>query len=98
MEDYTDQSVLITPDATLSGLDSIRAAFTEFFGGLFKPGTYEFTMDRTVISGDVAHIVWHSDNEGVNILFGADTFLVRDGKIAVQTFAGYIQENRFAPT
>ena len=92
MEDYTEQSVLIIPDVTLSGLDAIRAAFTEFFGGLFKPGTYEFTMDRTDVSDEIAYIVWHSSNEGADVLLGTDTFLVRDGKIAVQTFAAHIQE------
>ena len=92
MDDYTEDSVLIVQDATLTGLDSIRAAFSGFFGGLFKPGTYEFTMDRTEISGDVAYIVWHSTNEGVDVKLGTDTFLIRNGKIVVQTFAAFMQE------
>jgi ketosteroid isomerase-like protein len=92
MEDYTEDSVLITPDASLTGLESIRALFTGFFGGLFKPGTYEFTLDRMEISGDVAYIVWHSTNEGMDVKLGTDTLLIRDGKIAVQTFAAFMQE------
>ena len=92
MEDYTDDSVLILPDVTLRGLDSIRAAFAEFFGGLFKPGSYEFTRDRVEIVGDVAYIVWHSSNQGAEVTLGTDTFVVRDGKIAVQTFAARIEE------
>jgi hypothetical protein len=47
MEDYTEDSVFITPDGTLTGLDSIRGALAPFFEGLFKPGTFDFTMDRT---------------------------------------------------
>jgi ketosteroid isomerase-like protein len=92
MKDYTDGSVLITPDGTLTGLDDIRAAFAGFYSGLFKPGTYEFTMDRMEVAGDVAYIVWHSVNEGVEVTLGTDTFVVRDGKIAVQTFAARVEE------
>jgi ketosteroid isomerase-like protein len=92
MKDYTEDSVLVLPDATLKGLDSLAAAFSDFFGGLFKPGTYELTMDRTEIVGEVAYILWHSANQGADVTLGTDTFLVRDGKIAVQTFAGKIEE------
>ena len=93
MEDYTEDSVLIMPDATFTGLDSIRAVFTDLFGGLFKPGTYEFTMDRTELSGDIAYIVWHSTNQGVDVKLGTDTFLIQNSKITIQTFAALIQEN-----
>jgi len=91
MEDYTQDSKLIVQDETLTGLDNIRAAFTEFFGGLFKPGTYEFTLDRTEISGEIAYIVWHSTNQGMDVKLGTDTFLIKEGKIAVQTFAAFMQ-------
>ncbi len=92
MEDYTDESVLIIPDATLTGRDEIRAAFTEFYSGLFRPGTYEFTMDRIEAVRDIAYIVWHSINEGAEVTLGTDTFVIRDGKIVVQTFAARIEE------
>ena len=92
MEDYTEESLLILPETTLNDLDSIRAFFADLFGGLFKLGTYEFTMDRVEIAGDIAYIVWHSTNEGVDVKLGTDTFLVKDGKIAVQTFAAFVQE------
>ena len=92
MKDYSEDSVVILPEATLKGLDAIRTAFSEFFSGLFKPGTYEFTLDRTEVIGEVAYIVWHSVNQGVDVTLGTDTFLVRDGKITIQTFAGKIEE------
>ncbi|MEM7343325.1 MAG: nuclear transport factor 2 family protein [Chloroflexota bacterium] len=92
MEDYTEESVLIIPYATLTGLEAISAAFAGFFGGLFKPGTYEFTLDRSEVVDDIAYIVWHSTNTGADVLLGTDTFLVRDGKITIQTFAAHIQE------
>jgi ketosteroid isomerase-like protein len=87
LDDYTEDSVLITPDATITGLHGIRAAFEGFLSGLFKPGTYELTFDVRRLEGEVAYIVWHAKCAAADIVFGTDTFIVRNGKIAVQTFA-----------
>ena len=87
LKDYTDDSLLITADGTIRGLGPLREAFTGFFGGLFAPGTYEFTMDAEHIEGEVAFITWHATCASFEIPLGVDTFLVRDGKIAVQTYA-----------
>ncbi|MEM7334674.1 MAG: nuclear transport factor 2 family protein [Chloroflexota bacterium] len=92
MEDYTESSVLIMPDGTHTGLDAIRKVFAGLFDGLFKPGTYEFTMDRTDMTGDIAYIVWHSTNKGVDVKIGTDTFLIQNNKIIIQTFAAFLQE------
>ncbi len=91
MKDYTDDSVFISPDGRLTGRDAIRAAFEDFFSGLFRPGTYQFEMDAMEVEGGVAFIAWHSSNEGAEVTLGTDTFLIRDGKIAVQTFAAKIE-------
>jgi len=85
--DYTDDSVLITPEGVVNGRAAIRATFEQIFAGVFKPGTYEFAMDITHVGGEAAYIVWHAKCAAVDIVFGTDTFVVRDGKIAVQTFA-----------
>jgi hypothetical protein len=47
------------------------------------------SISRQEIEGDVAFIVW--DAPGF-VTLGTDTFVVRDGKIAVQTFAGQFAE------
>jgi uncharacterized protein (TIGR02246 family) len=90
LRDYTDDSVLITADGTIRGREALREAFAGFFSGLFAPGTYEFTMDAVHVAGDVAYIVWHASCASADVALGTDTFLVRDGKIAVQTFAAKI--------
>jgi ketosteroid isomerase-like protein len=90
LKDYTDDSLLITATGTIAGLGPLREAFTGFLGGLFAPGTYEFTMDAERIEGEVAFITWHADCASSDVPFAADTFLVRDGKIAVQTIAAKI--------
>src|SRR5712692_3091535 len=91
LDDYVDDSVLITPDGTIKGLRDIRAAFEGFLSGLFKPGTYELTLDARYLEGEVAYIIWHAKCASADIVFGTDTFIVRDGKIAVQTFAVKIE-------
>jgi hypothetical protein len=83
MEDYTDDSVLVTHDATYRGPAEIRGFFDalwrELPAGFF--GTIE--MIRQEIVGEDAYIVW----AGKPIISRAtDTFVVRNGKIVFQTF------------
>ena len=91
MKDYGEDSILMTPDAALTGRDAIRAAFQGFVTGIFKPGTYEFTLDTMRVEGEVAYILWHAKCAAADIVFATDTFIVRDGRIAVQTFAAKIE-------
>ena len=90
LADYDDASVFISPKGIVRGLDGLRALFEELFAGLFAPGTYDFTMDAMEIDGEVALLAWHATCAGADVPFAADTFLVRDGRIAVQTFAAQI--------
>ena len=90
LKDYTDDSVLLTADGAIRGRDELRAAFTSFFSGLFAPGSYEFAMDAVHVEGDVAYIVWHASCEPGDIAQGTDTFLIRDGTIAVQTYTAKV--------
>jgi len=92
MKDYTEGSTLVTPDGTITGLQTLRSTYKDLFNGLFKPGTYTFTVDRTDVVGDIAFIVWHSKNQGAEFTLGTDTFLIRDGKIVTQTVAAKMVE------
>jgi ketosteroid isomerase-like protein len=87
MEDYTEDSVLVTAQGAAKGLDVLRAGFAGAIDGLFKPGAHEFTLDEIVVDGEVCVIVWHLTSEAVDVPFGTDTFIVRDGKIAIQSAA-----------
>jgi ketosteroid isomerase-like protein len=89
--DYTEDSVLMTPDTTITGLDGLRAAFSGLFGGIFTPGTYTFRMDAMRVEGDVAYIVWHASCADQDVVLGTDTFVVRDGKIATQTYTAKVE-------
>jgi len=84
MQDYTDRSVLITHDATYRGLAEIRGFFTALFSALPAGFFDELKMNRQEIVGEVAYILWERQPQ---IARATDTFVARNGKILVQTFA-----------
>jgi hypothetical protein len=83
MQDYTEESVLITHDATYRGLAEIRRFFTALFGELPAGFFDAVQMNRTEIIGEVAYILWE---KRPLIDQATDTFVVRNGKILFQTF------------
>ena len=91
LEDYTDDSVLITANGVVRGREALLDSFKGSFSGLFAPGTYTFTMDSVEVEGDVAYIAWHASCAGANIRLATDTFVVRDGKITAQTFTAVVE-------
>ena len=83
MQDYTEDSVLITHDATYRGFAEIRRFFTALFGELPAGFFDAVQMNRTEIIGEVAYILWE---RRPIISQATDTFVVRNGKILFQTF------------
>lgn len=89
MGDYTEASVVWTPDATARGLAQIRAFFTQVFALFPAEGTV-FDVTRQEVEGEVAYLAWAVTSPVVEVPLAADTFAFRDGRIAVQTFGGQI--------
>ena len=87
MQDYSDDSVLVTPDVSVEGLDGIRGFFETFLSGLTPDMMANFAVDRAAIHDELAYIIW---NAGDEIPLGTGTFIVRNGKIKFQTFAVYL--------
>ena len=87
LTDYVEESILYTPDGPMRGLSKIR----EFFSGILEnmpPGFMEaFEMVRQDVEGEIAYIVWKSPSAAP---LGTDTFVIRNGKIVVQTFAAHM--------
>jgi uncharacterized protein (TIGR02246 family) len=90
LKDYSDDAVFLRPDGAYTGHEALRAMFTEIFSTLFKPGTYDFSLDGMQVAGPAAMIVWHADCASATLTGGVDTFVVREGKIVAHTFAGKI--------
>ena len=76
MEDYTDDSVFVSNlGGVVKGSDSIRSMFA---AGADMSG-WEQLMAH--VEGEAAFITWKVEG----VVTGTDTFVVRDGKIALQT-------------
>lgn len=84
--DYSADAVLIVPDGPLRGVPAITPFFQSMFAEFAKPGA-AFDLRQQVVEGDVAYIWWVASTADNTYELGTDTFLVRNGKIAVQTFA-----------
>jgi major membrane immunogen (membrane-anchored lipoprotein) len=87
MADYTEESVLITPDVTYKGLSEIRKNFEKAFAAFPKDST-TMTLDKSIVVKEVAYITWKAKTPAFELSFGTDTFIVQDGKIVRQTYAG----------
>ncbi|GCL63210.1 nuclear transport factor 2 family protein [Pseudaquabacterium pictum] len=83
MKDYTAASVILTHDKQYRGTTEIRGFFDGFLKSV-KPGFWEaFKISAQAVDGDVAYLVWEA-KPFVNQ--ATDTFVIRKGRIAVQTF------------
>jgi ketosteroid isomerase-like protein len=86
---YTDDAALHTAAGTARGHDALRQFFTVAFSEFGKPST-TFEMKHQIFDGEVGFVVWSAETEDNIYDLGTDTFVVRDGKIATQTFAAKI--------
>ena len=66
-----------------------RRFFVRLFEELAKPGM-PIEMLRQEVDGDTAYIVWKAETADNRFELGTDTFIVQNGKIVTQTFAGKI--------
>lgn len=86
LSDYTEQSVLLTPDATYRGLQQIREFFDAFLKGASPEFWAAFSLGTQVIEGEVAYMTWSA---GPFMPLATDTLLIRGGRIQVQTFTPF---------
>ena len=87
LADYSADSVLYTQGGPVRGLKALREFFVEFFATVPPAFGDEFELVRQDVDGEIAYVVWRA---GKAAPLGADTLIVRDGKIAVETFAAFI--------
>jgi hypothetical protein len=87
--DYADGATIITSDGVVHGLDEIRKFFTNSVANVLPPSSIS-TFHKKITCGEVAFIVWSAESPFYSIPFGTDTFVIRDGQIVEQTFAGIL--------
>jgi ketosteroid isomerase-like protein len=89
LSDYAPGIVLFMPDGPLRGADAIRPFFEALFAEFGRPGA-AFSLKQQSVEGDYAYILWTAETADNVYELGTDTFVVRDGKIVAQSFAGKI--------
>lgn len=91
MQDYTDQSILFSPDGVLASEEQIRQFFATLTVSMMPAGT-SFTALRQDVRGDTAFLVWRAEAPSMRFHLGVETLVIRDGKIVTHSFAAAIEE------
>lgn len=89
LSDYASTAVLFMPDGPLKGTDAIKPVFSALFTEFGKPGA-RFALQHVSVDGDYAYILWTAETVDNVYDMGTDTFVVRDGRIIAQSFAGCV--------
>lgn len=84
LSDYTEQSVLFTPEGPIRGLKGIRSFYENFLNSSPQELLEAITLVRQDVDGEIAYIIWKAESY---IPYATDTFVIRGGKIMTQTFA-----------
>jgi hypothetical protein len=77
----------------LKGRDEIKTLFQKLLAEFGKPGGWE-TVHTQVFEGDYAYLVWSGETADNCYELATDTFVVRDGKIVMQSFAAKVTPKR----
>jgi ketosteroid isomerase-like protein len=89
LADYTPEAVMCTANGVVRGREALTGLFKGLFAEFGKPGA-SFSMQQQTVEGNVAHIVWSAETADNVYELATDTFVVRNGKIEVQTFAAKV--------
>jgi ketosteroid isomerase-like protein len=93
LSDYAPGAVLFTPDGPLHGPSKIKPVFQALIAEFAKPGA-AFQMQQQFIEGEFAYIRWTAETADNVYELGTDTFVVRQGKIAAQSFTSKVTRKR----
>ena len=89
LADYTEKSILLTPNGVVRGVAEVKSLFEGFFEEFGKPGA-SFELHTKIVEGEMAYIIWSAETADNVYEFATDTFLIEDAKITRQSFAGKI--------
>lgn len=89
MEDYSDESVIVTNMGTVRGLDEIEGLFDDFFAEFSQEGA-TIEVEQETVEDEFAYIVWRGESPDNVYEFATDTFYIPEDEIRFQTFAGKV--------
>ena len=89
MEDYTEQSLIITDQGVVTGLEQIKGFIAQAMEMMAAEPTTDMKMLTKEIQGDVAFHTWTG---GPKYPYGAESYVIRDGKISTHTMGMYVPQ------
>jgi ketosteroid isomerase-like protein len=84
---YADDAIVITPQGTLRGQAQIRGMIEGIIAEFAQPGV-KFDLISRAAEGPVANFTWSAETNANVWDLGAETYVLANGRIAFQTFAG----------
>ena len=90
LSDYSEESICFTPEGPVRGLQQIRSGFEAMVSNMPPGMTDAMEMIQQDAEGEVAYLFWKAEPF---VSLGTDTFIVRNGKIVVQTYAMSMPSN-----
>lgn len=81
-ENFADDCVLLTSYGRFEGRDGVREAARLLAQQLPNPA---FHYTQKSVAGEIAFLEWTGEGDGAQVKDGADSFLVRDGRIRIMT-------------
>jgi ketosteroid isomerase-like protein len=82
MSDYADDAVLLTVRGGLKGTEALRDHFALIFDSVPDDIRQSLKIERQFIEGEFAFVIY---SMGKVVPFAADTFCIREGRIAMQS-------------
>lgn len=79
---YSPDVVLLTGIGVFRGHDGVRAS-ADILRGYARGTHYDYRV--RLVEGEIAYLEWRADSAHARIDDGADSFLIRDGRIQIQT-------------
>ena len=89
--DYAEDAFIISPNGTVRGKKELKVFFTHSVENVLPPGAHIEILFKCV-EGELAYIMWRAELKFYTIPLGTDTFVIRNGKIVEQTFAGLMEK------
>jgi hypothetical protein len=86
---YTEDAIAITPMGVLRGRAEIKGLVDNVIAEFAQPGVkFEFLSQTS--EGDIVTFVWKAETAKNVYDFAAETYVLKDGLAAVQTFAAKV--------
>jgi len=90
LNDFSDKSVVITPDGVFEGLAKIRSLYQDLlteFGIIDRGDSPGLHIDKLRVRHDTLFITWHAESRNHSFPFGTDTFVCDKGKVKRQSIS-----------